>query len=602
MGFGLLGAGAAVSGAMEGYQKGRKFAIEEEAAEDEKKLRGLKLEKSAQDIELGKTQLESARMQISDAQKAREVRDKIAAVLKKAAEDEAALSAAAPAAPSVPGAPASEPDANGVSVVPVRPAGVSVPAAAPAAAAPAMAAPAGISAPMTDAAAPTKEINAPGLTPPGAAPAAAPAAPAAPRTPMQIRQDAYAKVLNLQMEIPGANHTELMQKALNAAKLFRDARVQQSIGILQDVQSGHMTQEQAFAEMAKNGNPVAPGTQIRVVDVPTYPGVKGLEKFTSKDAQVISPDGKVVTSYSDLLKKTLPTDKLFDAESKIGDLALKSSHYAAIEEQARESAKISMARGEQQHQQAMARLAELAEQNKRTFDLQYDKFRVEKTVQDYALTQRQVDRLYGFNPMTPDQRIKIEREFGPEAVAKEEARQQELLRKTEGTMLIWSMNIDPKTFKPTVTAVEAKDAGRVMLDAVKKPELIKKDEAGRSFVVVGGTRVLVPGGDAPEAPKEAPPAAAPAPAPAAGIAKPNPYVDTKGRPNYDAPRGEPSALTTTVIPGISRAATAVQAAAERHANDMVPSYLRGKIDRGEPLSPSEQVRAAQLGLIKPNPR
>jgi hypothetical protein len=99
----------------------------------------------------------------------------------------------------------------------------------------------------------------------------------------------------------------------------------------------------------------------------------------------------------------------------------------------------------------------------------------------------------------------------------------------------------------------------------------------------------------------APPAAAarpttglqtqPAPARDAPVA-PNPYVDARGRPLAVAPAGAPSIASTAVPAAVSAVEGAVgtQAAATR--------YLQAKIARNEPLSPTERVRAQQMGLIR----
>lgn len=59
MGFGLIGAGAAVSGLMEGYQKGRKFARDEERFEMEREKFGLEKQEAEQRKRLREGQIES---------------------------------------------------------------------------------------------------------------------------------------------------------------------------------------------------------------------------------------------------------------------------------------------------------------------------------------------------------------------------------------------------------------------------------------------------------------------------------------------------------------------------------------------------------------
>jgi hypothetical protein len=94
-------------------------------------------------------------------------------------------------------------------------------------------------------------------------------------------------------------------------------------------------------------------------------------------------------------------------------------------------------------------------------------------------------------------------------------------------------------------------------------------------------------------PKASAQAVARPPAPAAAPPARNQFVDSAGRPLPTSPSGEPAAISK-VLPAVGRAADAVEAAANRQA----VTYLQGKIQRGEPLSSSEQVRASQFGLLR----
>lgn len=76
-------------------------------------------------------------------------------------------------------------------------------------------------------------------------------------------------------------------------------------------------------------------------------------------------------------------------------------------------------------------------------------------------------------------------------------------------------------------------------------------------------------------------------------AEPNPFVDRTGKPLPNAPRGGGSLLSTTVAPAVSKAADSVGSA----MNEAYKRSLQLKIQRGEPLSQGEQIRARQLGLI-----
>ena len=75
----------------------------------------------------------------------------------------------------------------------------------------------------------------------------------------------------------------------------------------------------------------------------------------------------------------------------------------------------------------------------------------------------------------------------------------------------------------------------------------------------------------------------------------NPDIDAKGRALPRAEGADTStALDRTVIPALRGAVDAASKAGE----DGMKRYLSAKISRNEPLSPSEQVRAKQFGLLK----
>lgn len=91
------------------------------------------------------------------------------------------------------------------------------------------------------------------------------------------------------------------------------------------------------------------------------------------------------------------------------------------------------------------------------------------------------------------------------------------------------------------------------------------------------------------------PSAPAEPTPARNQGARNPYVDSKGRPLPNAPSdGGQTAWESTVKPGIVGAAAAVNQA----GSNTMKTYLQEKIARNEALSPSEQVRAKQFGLVK----
>jgi hypothetical protein len=108
-----------------------------------------------------------------------------------------------------------------------------------------------------------------------------------------------------------------------------------------------------------------------------------------------------------------------------------------------------------------------------------------------------------------------------------------------------------------------------------------------------------------EPPAKAAPANAPAAAPAS--AKPstsrtgdassaNPYVDAKGKPIPNAPRGEASAVSRAIdaAPGVARD---VASKVNETLNSAELRYLQDKIARKEKLSVTDRIRAERAGLI-----
>jgi hypothetical protein len=444
---------------------------------------------------------------------------------------------------------------------------------------------------------------------PGDAPQAE-AAPA-PRSIFQIRQDAYNKALELQAGRKGANVPELMKQALSGAKLFNDAETRERVSLLQAFRDGSMTEAQVFDEMRSRGMQTMPGASLKVVQKPFFEG----SKILYPDVEISFQDGRKPVSLDQMAEKLYDSDKLMDYKTKMGSLMLTSSHHGAMEQLAREEAANRRTQSAQNHSETMARINQQFVQNAEMYKLNYSKFQWDKFTQDQARVQGQLERAFGYVPLTEDVRLKLERDGDagdPKTGRKSslelaEARLSSASKSVSGAMMIYGMNIDPETLKPNATPAEIQQAIGTLIKSERdnNPDLIKRDEQQRAYVVVGSNKVLVP---APPAPA---PADAPAPPPGAvadpaastkpGIAAPtkNPYVDTTGRPTgVRVPGDGGSVMTDTVAPVVGRATAAATAAASQYMSDAPKQYLQGKISRGEKLSDVETARAKRLGLIK----
>ena len=165
-------------------------------------------------------------------------------------------------------------------------------------------------------------------------------------------------------------------------------------------------------------------------------------------------------------------------------------------------------------------------------------------------------------------KAELEGTAAPEAIKK----YQERLSELNGQI---SKLYEPYMDKTTKPAEPEADPIKAAMDAAR----LKKD---------GAQPKPKPGAAAePSAPAE--------PAPARNQGARNPYVDSKGRPPPNAPTDSgQTAWESTVKPGIVGAAAAVNQA----GSNAMKTYLQEKIARNEALSPSEQVRAKQFGLVK----
>lgn len=451
MGFGLMGAGAAVSGLMEGYQRGRKFAMEEEEAEERKKVRGLQMKKAEQDLRKGELDLEESGLRLEDAKFNRSVDDEDRKILERylpqISPSQAATAnpaqAGAMQAPDVPGVPPTTAPAGGISV-------------------------------------------------PGAAPAGAQAqAPA--RSKFEILREMNTELLNNQLRRKGADRAAILKHALDSARNFSKAEVQTTIDAMQRFEAG-IPQDRILSDLASQGIPVQPGTSFAMV--------KRKDEKTGvefDDVQINLPGGKSVSRYS-LARSVLDPKDLMAHDREMGKLYEDVRHHGAIEAQTQQHYAGIAARDKAQHEERMAELRANTNAHLETIRARNKELDLVKVQKQQGMFQDQISMLYGYKPMDARTRLALEKE-GEESLAKAEAREQKQAWGVYMSMAIASLNIDDKTGGYTVTPAEVKSAYENTTD----PKMIKTDSDSRKYVMVGKRKVYVPGPPSEATPETPPP-------------------------------------------------------------------------------------------------
>jgi hypothetical protein len=437
-----MGAGAAVKGLIGGYQQGRKFAQDEERFEMEKEdfqqrkeLRGLQMEGT-------KLSNKKAQGELDDADFDRDVRNQADAIRKDYEGKIRALQEPAPVEVA--------PQAAGITQPPV-----------------------------------------PGGPAPGIQDPAGAASRAAPRPSMfQLQQDMTVALLNNELRSKGANRGAILKDILAAGRFAKTAEAQATLDAINAWESG-VPQEQIFSELRqKFGRDIPAGTEFVKTNVPLYEGSKTMVP----DVQLKLPDGKIV-SRSSLAKSMLSPEQIVQSNTEIGKLHSQVSHYADMKELAEQEGRRRETADANRHQEVMARFRESAEQNARIYGLQFDKFQWDKYDSRQKSALDEFSRLYGFQPLTESERVKIEKESGADALAKAEARATTGSQSVSAGMIVYNMNVDPRTLRPNVAPTEAIKAIETVGKVRRKelpPETIQQDDLGRSYVSVGGNRVLVP--------------------------------------------------------------------------------------------------------------
>lgn len=449
MGFGLMGAGAAVSGLMSGYQQGRKFAQDEERFEMEREKFGLEKEAAGQRKRLADEQIKGASLlnrraegELGDVEYNRSIE----------ADERAIVERYAPLLSGASQAPAAPPSA------------ASVPGAIPDPAA-------GSSAP--------EAVATPGGIP---VPGQQPAQP--PKSRFEVMRDMNTELLNNRLRMRGVDRGAILKQAVESAKFFNDAKTKTTLGALNAFAAG-VPQEEILADLVAQGIQVQPGTSFAVVDKKDpRTGVP------IQDIELRLPGGRVISKET-LSEQSLDAKQMFDIRTEIGKLNATVSHHAAMESLAREANADKRASYAEQIKRLDAQIAQQA----RSFSLQEAGFAWNKFTSMKDSAERSFARTFNYAP--------------PNDLALDKLREQDIKEPIEGksrvdmaleraaksggdvtmAMLTWATNLDPKTMKPNATEAEVVQALRtVQADRSK----VKYDDLNRAFVDVSGTKVLVP--------------------------------------------------------------------------------------------------------------
>lgn len=294
MGFGLMGAGAAVSGLMSGYQQGRKFAQDEERFGMEKERFGLEKEEAGQRKILRDEQIRGVKASNVAAERANRIADEEDAELREGVEIIKATYAPKKA-----------------------PAGITDPAstAAPSQVPVTMTTPDG-----TEAQVPQAGGIAP---PPGAARVAAPQSGPS----LDDIQGMYNKLnhLGFRRILRTQGPAAAVQQALEMGKRFGDARSDAAIQALSSFNGGNG--DQVSAALTQAGLPMPDGTKYERREVEVIPG----SGYKVADVVAISPDGKSSTSLHQLMRSRMTPAEIMRQDTDVGKAVAEITHRAVAE-------------------------------------------------------------------------------------------------------------------------------------------------------------------------------------------------------------------------------------------------------------------------------
>lgn len=480
MGFGLMGAGAAVKGLVGGYQQGRKFAQDEERFEMEKERFGLDKKAAEQVGRLRDAQIEGVglanrrtRGELDDDDFNRGIDEQIRGVFERY---QPLLNE--PAAPA-----ATQPQAlAGATPTQIAPDGTEV------------------------------QLPAASGSQPSTGQQQAPQ-----RSRFEILRDMNQDILDLRIRKRGANHGEILRQGIEGAKFFSSAQTQTTIDAMRRFQAGEPP-ESIFASLRKAGVPVQDGTQLRMG---TYKDPDS--GFSWPEAQIALPDGRVI-SETQLALVSQDPQSMLAGKREMGRLFETRRHHAAVEQNYRDAAE----RDARQHRERMAELASARQQRLEEIRLRQGELDFAKVGRQHSQIESSVVRLVGLRPLSETDRLKLEeqdirepRHRDENGVRKKDSKGNPVLSRVEAAeareaeranavfaiMSIGSMNIDQKTGMITATPAELMAAFQT-----DDPKAVKKESDGRSYVSVGGRKIYVP--DPPGSSTEPPPAPGGSPSPA----------------------------------------------------------------------------------------
>lgn len=294
MGFGLMGAGAAVSGLMGGYQQGRKFSQDEERFEMEKEKFGLEKEAAGQRKRLVDEQIIGAGLLNKKAQREIRLGEEEDEDL-KASMDIVKSTFAPKQAPAGITDPASTAAPSQVPVTMTTPDGIEV------------------QVPQAGGIAP----------PPGAARVAAPQSGPS----LNELQEMYNKLnsVGLRKILRTQGPAAAVQQALEMGKRFGDAKTDAAIHALSGFNGGNG--DQVSAALTQAGLPMPDGTKYERREIEVIPGSG--HKVT--DVVAISPDGKSSTSLHQLMRSRMTPAEIMRQDTEVGKAVAEITHRAVAE-------------------------------------------------------------------------------------------------------------------------------------------------------------------------------------------------------------------------------------------------------------------------------
>lgn len=514
MGFGLMGAGAAVSGLMSGYQQGRKFSQDEERFEMEKEKFGLEKEAAGQRKRLVDEQIIGAGLLNKKAQ--REIR--------LGEEEDEDLKASM--------------DIVKNTFAPKQaPAGIADPATAPAAS----------EVPVTMTAPDGSEVQMPragGITPPpGAARVAAPQSGPS----LGDLQDMYTRLnaVGLRKMLRTQGPATAVQQALEMGKRFGDAKTDAAIQALSGFNGGNG--DQVSAALAQAGLQMPDGTKYEKRKVEVVPG----SGYMVDDVVATSPDGKATTSLHQLMRSRMSPAELMKQDTDLGKAVAEIAHRKTAENNLQEYRTQDLAiKSKSAADQANYHLKMLESRN--------EELQATREARNDAATARR-DKLIadtGREALGDIMRLNgISREVSAKDMdmlpPEEQGRIRGALARSFTAHTIWEMNRTGPTRTQQISPAESMEIAKRVAQNPKEVQV----ESGQAFFNFGDKKVYVPvppqaasGSSAPGKPGQQPqparPGIAPPPAQAAASQLP-PEVERYGAA-LDAARQRLTAANATV--------------------------------------------------------